>query len=175
MENFTIRAADINDAESIAKIHHRCWQETYKDILPATYLSKLPVRTAMWQQILSATQSGTLAEVMVSPENQIIGFVSAGKCRPGELITDGEIYALYLLKLYHNKGLGRRLFLQAVKKLYEAGNKSFCVYVMTLNPSIQFYRKFNADKEVQVKVTIDGVDYDETGLGWWDVERMLLK
>ena len=109
---------------------------------------------------------------MVNAQSEIIGFVSGGKNRFGELKVTGEIYALYLLTEYHGKDFGKQLFLHAVERLHKLGHKSFCVFVLTENPSIGFYRKFKPDIEILIKDKIGGEEYDETGLGWTDIKTV---
>jgi len=123
---------------------------------------------ADWDKILAREIEGQFHHVLLSPDNEIIGFVSGGRNRFPEFAVDGEIYAFYLLKEYHHKQLGKKLFVHTVGEFKRTGRKSFCLFVLTENPALNFYRKFQPDMEQD----ITGEESPNTGLAWSDIDKI---
>ncbi len=56
--------------------------------------------------------------------------------------------------------------MHGVNELRKLGFQSFSVFVLTKNPTLDFYRKFKPDFEINEVVEIGDEDYDEIGLAW---------
>lgn len=175
MDGFSIRKAIESDAAGVAKVKYWGWQHTYKGIISDAYLQSMNLEELenTWTKILSPKNVATKTNVLVNSANEVVGFVSHGKSRSEQIKVDGEIFALYLLKEYHGKGLGAQLFLHAAGELKKEGSKSLCLFVLTENPTINFYRKFNPDMEAQEMIEIDGEQYSDTVLGWSNINALL--
>jgi L-amino acid N-acyltransferase YncA len=76
-----IRAADLSDAEGIAKVHVDSWRNAYKNIIPEEFLENLSYqsREELWIDIIP---KGSVF-VAETDEGQIVGFSSCGKERSG--------------------------------------------------------------------------------------------
>ncbi len=168
---FFIRATQIEDAPGIAFVQQDAWQKTYKGIVADSYLDAMNIeeRVERWKSYLKAESVLGFNCVMLNAEHHVIGMVGGGKSRSTEINCEAEIYALYLLKEYQGQGLGKKLFLYAIQRLMEMNFTSCCLYVLTQNPTLHFYKKFMPDKELPLKIEIGGVEYDETLLGWADM------
>jgi GNAT superfamily N-acetyltransferase len=74
-------------------------------------------------------------------EHGPIGFADVGRARQGDWQCDAELYAIYVLKAFQRKGVGRRLFDLAVAAALARGMKSLCVIVLRDSPYRGFYEK----------------------------------
>ncbi len=76
---------------------------------------------------------------VVLNEDEIIGFICAGKARLKQFPISGEIYALYVRRDNHYKGVGSELMFRAFQWLYTEKYLKAIVVVLDLNPSKKFY------------------------------------
>src|SRR5262245_12243764 len=105
---FTIRRAELADAEGIAQVHVDSWRTTYQGSMPDELLANLSVeeRTEMWRRWLSNPDSPSFFYV-AETDGQVIGFAAGGPERTGHAVYQTEIYAIYLLQAYQGQGIGR--------------------------------------------------------------------
>ena len=169
MNDFKIRPATIDDAFGIATVQYNGWQETYRGIIHDSYLDAMSVEKGFerWKKNLQSPKG--FIDVMTNREDEVIAFTSGGKNRTTEFNCDAEIFSLYLLKKYQGLGLGKQLLIHGVTRLNKSAFKSFCVFVLAKNPTVQFYKKFNPDLEKRIKTKIAETEYDEMVLGWSDI------
>lgn len=134
-----IRTAVLEDAAAIARIHVASWRETYRTIIPDAYLDQLSAekRESGWRKSLA---EGSVF-VALDQTNEIVGFANGGPNR-GNDATEGELYALYLLKSHQEQGTGKRLFDHVLEDLRRKGFPSCVVSVLAENPSRHFYERF---------------------------------
>jgi ribosomal protein S18 acetylase RimI-like enzyme len=172
--SFVIRPANVHDAESIASVQFQGWQNTYRGIIADDYLDSMSLdeKYSMWKHILSGSMNRKFVDVLVNEADKVLGFISGGANRHAGVSAEGEILALYLMKDLQGKQLGKKLFTYGVNHLRQLGYNSFCLFVLSANPSLSFYRKFKPDSEQEVRVAIGGSDYPETALIWQDISRL---
>src|ERR1043165_9161984 len=117
-QEFIIRPTIISDAEAIARINIDSWRETYSGLIAPETLDAMTDEeyNAKWKRILDPTNSVNGFRFVAEIDSTIVGYVGAGVPRDESLGYEGELYALYLLKRYHGKGIGKGLFLQAVRE-----------------------------------------------------------
>ncbi|WP_160168606.1 GNAT family N-acetyltransferase [Exiguobacterium artemiae] len=134
-----IRAAVLEDAAVIARIHVASWRETYRTIMPDPYLDQLSAenRESGWRKSLA---EGPVF-VALDQTNEIVGFANGGPSRENDA-TEGELYALYLLKSHQGQGTGKRLFDHVLEDLRRKDFQSCIVSVLADNPSRFFYERF---------------------------------
>lgn len=109
-DTVTLRPLRPGDARQCARIHYRGWRETYGDLLPQEHWESdtLPRRERMWEQKVLASDPVTVAEV----GGAIAGFAMAGAPRgKGGVpsVAPVELYALYVAKEFHGRGVGQAL------------------------------------------------------------------
>ncbi len=141
MNKIYIQKATLEDVEAIAQVHVKSWQESYKDILAPSYLNNIPHedRLKLRKEVLSSSEAGI--HLVAKNENAIIGFCDAGPNRE-QLDASGEIYAIYLLESYKDKGIGTKLWIHAVNYLKENKLYPFTAWVLEKNiPARKFYEK----------------------------------
>lgn len=128
------------DAEEIARVHVRCWQESYAGLLPDAFLKNLSIdaRIAQWRQTISDPQVFTR---VAREAGRIVGFVSCGPAREGaSKEADGEILAIYILKAYHGRKIGRSLIAAAARFwLSKGGRNLIALSIAGNNQAAAFY------------------------------------
>ncbi len=111
-----IRKAEVDDAAGIAKVHVDSWRTTYKGIVPDTFLESLSYeqRELIWKKGINENN----VYIAENENGQVIGFSTGGKERTGKYEAyTGELYAIYILKEYQGKGIGRLLVQSVVDDL----------------------------------------------------------
>lgn len=159
-----IRPAILEDAVAIATIHVVSWHETYTGIIPDSYLQKLDVqvRRQMWETALERKQLIHVAEV----GGKVVGFANGGKNRDNDTVYPGELYAIYLLKAFHKREIGKALLEAVVSQLLASGLLPFVTYVLADNPTLEFYKHTGAkiiDEHIE---DFDGRKLKELRLAW---------
>lgn len=157
------RKPALADAEELARVHVRCWQETYKDILDAGFLRELSVeqRADLWRKVIADKDRFALA---VESEGEKIGFVMSGPasaaCRQW---ADGEVHALYLLQAFHGRGFGRRLMTAALNHWRDRGGEQVVAMVFSENHQARrFYALLGGREAGQMGFSLSGRELVET-------------
>lgn len=155
-----IRKGIYSDSPAIAGVHVLSWKESYQNILSQKILDQVTVkkRQKMWDKILSNKNKEEVCFVALSKNKNIIGFIHGGKARKPLDAKDIEIYSLYLLKKFQNKGIGSILF-----KKFKAQfpNKKIHLWVLRNNPTTLFYEKMGGVPTNTRKMTLFGEQIEE--------------
>ena len=161
-----IRKAKSSDVRPVTKVHVESWKTTYKNIFPEDFLESISFdkRYKLWERILNS--SGEELVYVLEVENKVIGFLSAGPAREKNFNYDAEIYALYLLKKYQNKGYGKKLLKESFKHIKKEGYESIYLWVLKANPSVEFYKKMGGKKVKDSKIEIADNSYNEIAFAW---------
>lgn len=116
-----IRKAVLADSMGIAKVHVDSWRTTYKNIIPAAFLSNLSYdsRTDLWNGNIS--KEGNYVFVAENSDGDIIGFADCGKRESNHFPESGDLTAIYLLEEYQGKGIGQGLLEQVFLQFEELG------------------------------------------------------
>ncbi|MGY4638293.1 N-acetyltransferase family protein [Pseudomonas sp. TE24901] len=145
-----IRKALVSDANAIAQVHIRSWQEAYRDLMPADYLSALDTtlarRESLWVRSIESGESGVW---VAERDQQVVGWVSVGDSRDDDAeVNTGEVMAIYVLAGYWQTGVGRALWNVGVQHLRQQGFTRVTLWVLALNErAIQFYRNVGCVEE----------------------------
>ncbi len=167
-----IRKAILKDAKAIAKVHVDSWRTTYANIFPAEFLNNLSYESR--EQLWIESIPDGIVYVAEDIDGKIVGFVSGGKERSGKYEGfDGELYAIYILKEYQGKGVGKALVKPLVLNLQEIGFYSMLVLVLEDNPSCLFYEALGGKKLDSIDVEIAGKQIKEAVYGWEDTLKKL--
>jgi ribosomal protein S18 acetylase RimI-like enzyme len=144
MDNqIVIRPAGFEDAEAIAQIHVKAWQESYKDIISSTYLNALSYRKRLnlRRKILAHHKTESL-HLVALVDGEVAGFCDAGPSFGESTETPGELYAIYVLDKYKGKGVGTELMKEVEKFFIERVYSSYFVWILEDNkPACNFYEK----------------------------------
>ena len=173
MADCTVRLAKHTDAHALALMHIASWRETYTGILPQKMLAALSVeaRTAAWAEILQEppTERSTVVYLAES-DATIIGFGSCSAQRTENLVTQGfagEFGAIYVLRAFQGKGIGRRLLRKMSSDLQGRGMGSAALWVLRDNASARrFYERQGGQVIVEREDAREGIVLAEMAYGW---------
>ncbi|MFZ6991597.1 GNAT family N-acetyltransferase [Curtobacterium sp. RRHDQ66] len=135
MNTPVVRPASVADAERIARVHVQAWQEAYAHLLPASFLAALDVdaRADRWRTIITDPQTDVL---LVTIEDVVVGWASAGPGRDPEAPRDRELEGIYVLASTYGSGAGQALLDGAI------GDAPAYLWMADDNPRAEgFYRR----------------------------------
>ncbi len=170
-----IRAARIEDAVCIGRVHVDSWRTTYKGIVPTEVLANLSYaqREQNVRQRLSNPENKTHTYVAEDEQGQIVGFVVGGPNRDVDTAYRSELYAIYILKEAQGRGVGRQLTHALVEHLVQEEYYSMLVWVFANNPARCFYESLGGKYLMTKPMEIGGVIIDEVSYCWQDIRTML--
>ena len=172
-----IREARIEDAGRIAKVHVDTWRTTYRGIVPDARLDSMSCEGVepRWLSRLIETEMNVFHLVAENESGEIVGFASAGPPQKERPPYKGELHAIYLLKEYQGKGIGRLLMQTACRRLHEMGLEPMLLWVFTENhPSRAFYERMGGKLlSITNTLTIGGKDLEEVAYGWENLGNVL--
>lgn len=174
-DNIIIRPADLGDRDAITDVHVRTWQTCYSGILPAEYLSNIPVerRRVYWNDVLSNPDSTEFVFVALLQDCQkIIGFASAGPSRDDTPPTEAELYTIYILSEYQGRGIGSRLFAASCGELIDREFTSLRLWVLLDNSYKDFYKARGGELIGTRECEIGGSSYSEECYGWRQIPAL---
>ena len=163
MSGFLVRNATLEDAEKIAYIHVKAWQESYKGIIDQNYLDTISFseRFAFRKKILMHPKPAQINLIAVQ-NNQIIGFCDAGAAFDSSEVYRGEIYAIYLLSEFKQHGIGRTLFNYVNRHLEENLLTPYITWVLEENKNAcRFYENCGGQFFKKKSVEIGDQNYIE--------------
>lgn len=164
-----IRNASVDDAKAIARVHVDSWKETYSGILPQASLDDLGYRGR--ENIWKGLDPGRT--FVAEEDGQVVGFVSVGPERSHDSTHTGELYAIYLLRKWQGRGIGKALFLSGVRALVDAGHRSMLLWVLHENPARAFYASMGGLELRSQSITIFGAEVLEDAYGWVGIADLL--
>ena len=169
-----IREATTDDIDGIAYVHAQSWKTTYRGILSDKFLDQITVegRRKLWIRNFASPNKDEVMYVAEDEAGQIIGFANGGACKESA-IYDAELYALYLLKEYQRKGIGKLLIRSVVQNLIEKQYSSFMTWVLAGNPAIDFYYRLGGESVARKEITIGNERLEEVKIGWKDIRVIL--
>jgi ribosomal protein S18 acetylase RimI-like enzyme len=134
---WTIAPIALDDAEEVARVHVRVWQEAYAGLMPADYLAGLdPAAFAVgWQDRLLQPRDG-VGHWLARDERGIVGIATSGPGRDQDPPTPLELYAINVLARGHGTGVADGLLAHAI------GDRAAYLWVLDGNDrAIAFYRR----------------------------------
>lgn len=182
--SITIRRATPADAADAARIHVQSWQETYRGMVPQSFLDALDVtqRTASWRRELE-NPAESMPQFVALVDGEVYGIAGAGRRRPardGDDSThaaalepyDSEIYRLYILDAAKGMGLGRKLMRAMADALEAAGMTRPMLWVAAANKTKHFYEHLGGREIARKTEVVGGADLEEIGYGWEDFSKI---
>jgi ribosomal protein S18 acetylase RimI-like enzyme len=139
-----IREAEPSDAEAIASIHVRAWQDAYRGQLSDEYLDGLRVeeRVGMQRRMLVEPREGWTTWVALDDDG-VVGFAVTGPSEDSDADDrTGEVYAIYVEPTCVGTGVGRSLFERVVGDLRSRGFAEATLWVLETNERARrFYER----------------------------------
>jgi L-amino acid N-acyltransferase YncA len=158
MTDIIIRRANEGDAAGIANVHVNSWREAYTGILSQSYVDGLPLefndRYEWWLEVISVGTHPT--HVAENTRHGIVGFTSGGDARDEKFAGYAEVYCIYLLDKFHDKGIGYLLLKALFQDFIEREFTKAYVWVLRDNPSLTFYERTGAVRTGDTREDIIG-------------------
>lgn len=140
-----IRKAFPSDAQAIAQVQIRSWQQAYRELMPAEFLKGLEATTAQREAFWGRSIESGESTVWVADLNgQVVGWISIGASRDDDGAGEdmAEVMALYVLADHWQTGVGLALWSAALRDLIDQGYRGLTLWVLAGNErAIQFYCK----------------------------------
>ncbi|MFO1061808.1 MAG: GNAT family N-acetyltransferase [Dongiaceae bacterium] len=170
-----IRKARPADARGIARVHVESWRTTYAGIIPDRVMIGMSVddKAAGWRKLLTRRAPREAVLVASRPDAGIVGFASLG---PAQALTHrfaAELYMIYVLTDWQDRGIGRGLLQGAFAHLAGQGLGSAFAWVLADNPARFFYEAVGATRAGERDETLWGVSLHELAYGWSDLSAWL--
>jgi ribosomal protein S18 acetylase RimI-like enzyme len=161
-----IRQATLADAESIGNLHALSWLNTYRGILPDSYLDKDVIndRKSYWKEKLPTLTAKDF--VLVAEVNKtIVGFGAVLDKR--ELGYEAFIDNLHVSPERKGQGIGGMLLEKIFHTLISSGKKSVYLWVLKGNNAAEkFYLSKNARIADTGTCVIGGATIGQTRFVW---------
>lgn len=173
-KNLVIRKSTYEDIESIADLHVKTWQSTYKKILSEEFLRGLEVKKdetiKLHQERFYDKKLSTTLVACV--ENEIVGLCIFGPNRnpqDKEVLT-AEIYAIYILESFQKMGIGKALVYEALCRLKNYDR--LLIWALEANPWRKFYEKIGGVLSLEKIIEIDHKPLKEVGYYFEDLSQL---
>lgn len=168
-----IREARAVDAPAIARVHVESWRSAYAGLLPDSVLVQMceHTHTAEWARVLGQRRNREIVLVADAGEHGVIGFGSCGRGREKRLVHAGEIFTLYILPEFQDRGIGRRLLNRLFDAMVSRGMKSAIAWVLAENPSRFFYETMRGRRVAERDETLWNTVLHEIAYGWDDIRQ----
>jgi GNAT superfamily N-acetyltransferase len=162
-----IRPARAEDVAEIARVHVDTWRSTYVGIVPDDFLTQLSYerREAMWGSVIARPDPRDHLFV-ADLYGRVIGFTSGGPLRESADPDAGEIFAIYLRREFHGRGICAQMFRASVSALRRDGFRSLRLWALEENPTCGFYRDMGGKVCGEKTETIGGRALKELFFEW---------
>lgn len=168
-----IRRATEEDVKGIAHVHVETWRSTYKGIIPDHYLNSLTIenRTKNWQRNLKTLHTAIF--IVENDDGEIIGFAAGGPEQTRDSFYQGELYAIYILDTYQQKGIGKQLTKRVVEFLVEKKYKNIIIWALEENSNRTFYESLGGQLAASKPISIYGKELIQVGYVWNNIYDLL--
>ncbi|MBP7816420.1 MAG: GNAT family N-acetyltransferase [Phenylobacterium sp.] len=162
------------DAQALAEVHVTSWRETYRGLLPDSFLDRMsvPVTARRFSKSLvsPAEHEITLA---AADRSGIVGYAAGGASRT-RLTGEAEITTLYVLRAHQGHDLGRRLLTGAARVFADQGARSLMISVLRDNfPARGFYEHLGGQADTPRKEPGPGGLMYEVSYRWPDISALI--
>lgn len=126
-----------DDPLEISNIYERSWKFAYKDMIPQSFLDRIPA--GQWA---GSIHNAGMNNLVLTENGKIIGTASFRRSRWEAYSDYGEIVTLYFLPDYIGKGYGRLLLRKCIEELKQRGFTKVLLWVLEENHRARrFYEK----------------------------------
>ncbi|MDP2011093.1 MAG: GNAT family N-acetyltransferase [Phenylobacterium sp.] len=161
------------DALALAQVHVTSWRETYRGLLPDSFLDRMSVpvnaRRLSRSLVTPAEHEITLA---AADRDGVVGYAAGGPSRT-RLAGEAEVTTLYVLRRSQGHDLGRRLLTAAARVFADQGAKSLMISVLRDNiPARGFYEHLGGQVDAPRKEPGPGGLLYEVSYRWADIRAL---
>jgi len=146
-----IRRVLVEETYDYAVCHMDCWRSAYKGIMPDEYLSNMSsgIESRAERSVQIISESCNPYEYLcVTYDEKMIGKLGFGKCLDEDKGEAGQIYAMYLIDEFWDRGFGRKMMEYALNNLKEMGYDEVVIWVLEENDRARrFYEKFRFETD----------------------------
>ena len=171
--DINIREAKVGDASEIAKVNIDSWRSTYLGLIANAILDEMNLDNyvSKWNNILTTLEANeNFCFVAENELKEVVGYSLCGKNSHTKFYFEAELYAIYLLKKYQGRGIGKKLFMKSIKEFKNQNINSFLLFVLSSNLGARnFYESFKPDFTVNETITIDNGQYCDICYGWSNI------
>jgi len=152
-----VRPAFPDDAEGIAKVHVKSWQEAYIGLLPQHVLDRqsVPTRLRWWTGILRETREDRWTFVAIDPAAGIVGFVGGERAKRSMFGPAFRVPVLYVLQSHLRRGLGRRLMQALGRAMAQQGAGEVALWSLASNQAARAFYERIGGRLVSVQMESD--------------------
>ena len=164
-----VRPAIPDDAEGIAKVHVKGWQEAYVGQLPQHVLDRqsVPARMRMWSGLLQEPAGRRWTFVAIDPaEASIVGFVGGVVSKRRMYGPAFEVPVLYVLQSHLRRGLGRKLMHTLGEAMAQHGPGEVALWSLASNKSARAFYEAIGGRLVSVLTERDHDRVALSGYRW---------
>jgi ribosomal protein S18 acetylase RimI-like enzyme len=178
MSFFRIREARQDDVAGMAKVRVDTWKATYQGIVPDEFLQGLSYQRVAenWKRIFWENKEPNVTRfVAETMQDDIVGIAICGPERNQDSIYHGEIYVLYVLPQYQNRGIGQELVAKCVQYLIQQLKvETMLIWVFAENPYRRFYKSLGGIIVREKTIEIGGKMISEVGYGWEKIQPLVI-
>jgi GNAT superfamily N-acetyltransferase len=140
--DISVRLGTLDDVASVASIHVRSWQRTYRGLVPDAELDSLDVeqRAGRWRRVMANPEHVLLVGVV---DERVRGFSSLTPSRdPGAEPGTLELAAIYVDPRDVRMGVGRALMAASLATARRRGDHALTLWVVDTNSvARRFYER----------------------------------
>ena len=165
---FMIRNAVVDDADAIAGVQVDTWRSAYHSVVSSEVLDSLSYeqRSEHWSSIITREDPDGMILIAEEEANGVVGFCTCGVNRDEDSEFASELYAIYVLEVHQDHGIGRALFEECRKWTLDRGMTSMIVWVLRDNPYRRFYEAMGGEVVSERMISIREAELPEVASGW---------
>ena len=180
----TIAPATEQDAAGIANVYVNAWRSSYAAILPHRVLLGMSCeqQTRQWSAAIRDARQSVIAAT--EADHGVIGFASFGPARrnarpaAGRFAGEddarvGEVYTLYVLPDFQERGIGRRLLAAAFAALDGKGYGCALLWALRDNHARHFYERVGCVIMAERQEQLWGCGVNQVCYGWPDLAHAM--
>lgn len=179
----TIRPASAQDDAGIATVYVDAWRSAYAAILPHRVLLGMSYEQQARHWLWTIRDRPGAQSVIVASEadDGVVGFASFGPARfgyrpavgrfAGADEKVGEVYTLYVLPDFQERGIGRQLLAGAFAALVERRYRCGFLWALRDNHARYFYERAGGKLVAERRERLWGCVTDQVCYGWTDLTQ----
>lgn len=176
-------------ADDIAKVYVDTWRAAYAGLLPDKVLLGMSYerQAGDWSWVIRNRAESQPIIVATEIGHGVVGFVSYGRSRTADRPAEGpcaerqggpqvgEVFTLYVLSEFQDRGIGRQLLLAAFTSLRDRGFERALLWVLRANNARFFYERLGGVRISERRERLWGCHVDETAYGWPDLRQTIVR
>ena len=172
-KNIIYRRATAIDVPDVAKVHVESWQKSFAGIVPGEHLDNMSAKIREERFREAFEKPDYKMFVAEDTERGIIGFADFGPLSVGNFQYQTALYAIYLLRDFQRRGIGKNLFRLCQKEMISDGFNSMFLEALECSPYRSFYEMMGGRVVGHSYHFLSGVEYKTLIYGWDNLREHL--